>query len=196
MKNKSWIITVVFLAYFAFSILIAEATEQQLPSGYRMHRTQAGNLKDGWTEAHSTEGCFSVSMPMLFNDFTIDISEVSSSVTHTYMVGGVTQDGAKFAACKIAYRDPRNDPKKYFDNYMNIELSGYTVESKTRSEVAGIPAIDIKCSSASIIGYQRIMLLSDSTLLLGVEIPISRMSNYEPKVQRFLDSVHVDVPTK
>ena len=81
------------------------AFAQAVPPGMKMRRIQAGEPDaSGWRVAASTEGEFSVRLPLKFNDFTIGEGDSKAPMLHTFTVGAKSQEGIKFTATRIVYR--------------------------------------------------------------------------------------------
>src|SRR5262245_66561801 len=69
----------------------------------KMHRKDAGQLDNtGWTLAESTEGRFSVYMPIKFNDFTT-LEPYPSPLERAYHVGAKSGDEIALRATRIVY---------------------------------------------------------------------------------------------
>jgi hypothetical protein len=72
-----------------------------------MHRQMAGEAgADGWYEARSTKGGFSVRLPAQFNDFSVPASRQDNGhMAELDVVGTKIQDIGKFSATCIRYLD-------------------------------------------------------------------------------------------
>lgn len=77
------------------------------PPSLVMHRQLAGEAgADGWYEARSTKGGFSVRLPAQFNDFSIPASRQDNGhMAELDVVGTKIQDIGKFTATCIRYLD-------------------------------------------------------------------------------------------
>src|SRR5690349_16387402 len=78
----------LFVASAASLMLIVPAFGQNLPPGMTMHRLQAGEPDaSGWLTAASTEGGFSVRLPLKFNDFTLLEPDPTAPTLRTFHRG-------------------------------------------------------------------------------------------------------------
>src|SRR4030095_4903909 len=95
----------LLLAALLSGTLTISAFAQATPPGMKMHRVQAGEPDaSGWMIATSTEGGFSVRLPLKFNDFTLEESDAKAATLRSFIVGTKSQEGIKFSATRIVYR--------------------------------------------------------------------------------------------
>jgi hypothetical protein len=86
----------IYAARRVYNLLSKDAVAD-VPKGLKSHRMQAGvPRKDGWYDAKSTEGHFRVSLPIPFNDATIEPDEKNAGIG--YMIGSTSAEGLKFVA--------------------------------------------------------------------------------------------------
>lgn len=181
--------TAVLLALFLSSPI---TVAQSLPEGLAMHRKAAGTLDaSGWTTAKSTDGAFSVRLPLKFNDFTMEMPTSNAKVARLFGIGGKTIEGIKFAAQRIAYRRVKL-ARDYFARLESGEAfraRGGTVKSFRFGDRA---AVEVTLENSRSIGHLRYVLLKDSLIFLIVEIPQERKAEVAKKtVRTFLDSLTV-----
>ena len=156
--------------------------------GIQMHRVQV-NEKDsnGWYPARSTNGRFSVLLPLPFNDFSVP-GDGSSEVLRSEVVGGKSTEGIKFFATRIYYgRDELAE--KYFSNFKSGKVFP---GSQTRAmRFKNHDAVDIEVSNSTSGSRQRAVLLKGSMILLIVEWPREYEFVDKDIVGTFLDSLDV-----
>jgi hypothetical protein len=177
----------------AIGLLIAfKALAQAMPPGMTMHRIQAGEPDaSGWMRAASTEGEFSVRLPLKFNDFTIAGSDPKAPVLRSFTVGAKSQEGIKFSATRIVYRKGSEDAKRFFARFEKGQDLGVVPERITRHSAAGRRAVDLVLRRASAVGYQRVLMLESDLFVLVVESPISYEATAQPYASPFFDSLVV-----
>ncbi len=92
---------------------IRPGEERALAQGIylKLFRIQAtAPIGDGWQLATSTEGGFSVEMPLAFNDFRERATATDGVEVRTYSVGAKSPGGVAWAATCIARRDGKLGP--------------------------------------------------------------------------------------
>lgn len=185
----------LFVALFAFVLTWQTAIAQSLPEGITMHRQMAGELDgSGWTTADSTEGGFSVRLPLKFNDFTVASPPSNKQVAMTYVVGGVTAGGVKYSAGRVAYRK-KEAAKAYFTRFERGEaFAGMGALAKPH-EVQGRKAVDLAVKKGRRHGFMRYVLLDGSLIFLVVEAEAEKSHMiHASKVETFFDSLKVSRP--
>lgn len=128
---------------------IGAGEEREIGAGVfmTMHRVQATEpLGDGWHLARSTEGAFSVEMPLPFNDFRTRARATDDVELRTHTVGGKTPGRLAFSASCMARRDGKLGPEA-------------RAPGSDRSEVKGTPPA----------AHQRTVDFEDMTCFLIVE---------------------------
>jgi hypothetical protein len=159
----------------------------------KMHRKDAGQVdKTGWTLAESTEGRFSVYMPMKFNDFTT-IERYPSPVERAYHVGGRSADEIALQATRIVYRKGAATAQEYFARFAKGEGFGLKPEqvSSTR-RVGDMRMVDLRFKQTGSVRYQRIILLESDLMMLSIETPPAHADIARKLAERFFDSLLVD----
>jgi len=184
----------LLLASLFFSTLAANAIGQAIPAGMTMHRVQAGEPDaSGWMVAASTEGGFSVRLPLKFNDFTIAESDPMSPVLRTFVVGAKSREGIKFSAARIVYRKAAESAAYFFSRFEKGQDLGSEPERVTRLSVGNRQAIDVVLEKESDVSYQRVIKLGSDLLLMIVESPRSHEATAQQYVTPFFDSLVVGV---
>src|SRR5262245_8731540 len=161
-------------------VLIALATAQaayaQRQPAMTMHRTQAAELdSSGWTAARSTEGGFTVRLPLRFNDFTIADSNPESITGKMFVVGAKSAEGLKFTASRITYRKA-DGAATYFARIGRGEGLQTKPQSVKALTASGRKAVDLQLSSSSAVSYSRYVLLDADLIVMTVEAPAAHRS--------------------
>ena len=182
----------MFLASAASLMLIVPALGQTLPPGMTMHRVQAGEPDaSGWVTAASTEGRFSVRLPLRFNDFSLIEPNPKASTLRTFSVGAKSQEGIKFSATRIVYRQGAESAKHFFSRLEKGQDLGAAPESVTPHRIGGRRTVDLTLKQASAVSYQRAVLLDSDLLLMVVESPRSHDATAHQLAAPFFDSLVV-----
>src|SRR5262245_55810108 len=101
-------------AALCLAVLAGAAAAQER----KMHRVQAGELDaSGWTTAKSTEGRFSVRMPLKFNDFTVTESKPDTPVKRAFTVGARSSEKIAFVATRLEYRKGAAAAREHFASF-------------------------------------------------------------------------------
>jgi len=176
----SFVLAVV-IGLFPYGHLVAEP-------GIQMHRVQVSEKDgDGWYPARSTNGGFSVLLPLPFNDFSVP-GDGSSEVLRSEVVGGKSTEGIKFSATRIYYVGDAL-AKKYFSNFKSGKVFP---GSQTRAiRFKNYDAVDIEVSNSTSGSRQRAVLLHGSMILLIVEWPREHESIAKDIAGTFLDSLDI-----
>lgn len=184
-------IAAVFLVVALFA-MATSAFAQALPPGMTMHRIQAGEPDaSGWMLAASTEGGFSVKLPLKFNDFTVAEPDPASPTSRVFTVGTKSQEGIKFSASRIAYRKGAQSAKQFFSRFEQGRDFKPRPERTTPLRVGDRQAVDLVLGSASSVSYQRAVLLDSDLLLMIVESPREHEALVRQFAPRFFDSLAI-----
>ncbi|WP_437989694.1 hypothetical protein [Sorangium sp. So ce145] len=106
---------------------IGPGEEREIGAGVFMvmHRVQATEpLGDGWHLARSTEGAFSVELPLPFNDFRTRAGATEDVELRTHTVGGKTPGRLAFSASCMARRDGKLGPEGRAPGRDRLEVKG------------------------------------------------------------------------
>lgn len=184
----------VLLASMSYAILMVPAIGQTLPKGMTMHRVQAGEPDaSGWMMAASTEGGFSVRLPLKFNDFTLVESDPKAPTLRTFTVGAKSREGIKLTATRIVYRKGAESAKHFFSRFEKGLDLGLTPERVKPLSIGERRAVDLTLKRKSDISYQRAVLLESDLLLMVVESPRSHEATAQQVAAPFFDSLAVSV---
>jgi hypothetical protein len=160
MKNLLLIISLIFWA----AKLIAA------PNGMTIHRIQSGEPEvDGWYSASSTNGAFSVRLPIPFNDFTTPAG--ADSDARCFAIGSKSPEGVSFSAVRLPILKPRNSIHDYLVEFSSKFESEGVLQEKRFIEVGGREALDCTVRSGLSGAFFRIIGLSDGSLIMTVGYP-------------------------
>jgi hypothetical protein len=185
-KSKSaWLFALLALAFYC------QQTSAQAPPDRKVHRQSAGTLDaSGWTPAKSTEGAFSVKLPLLFNDFTTPESNSTEPVKRTFVVGGDRIDGARFVAMRVEYREGAKAAKQYFES-AKVTMQQTNNPTQAKSLVfGGAPAWEATiCQAISGCGSFRYVLAGETVFMLAVEYPLAKRDDLRGQISTFFKSL-------
>lgn len=182
---------IVIICVFCFIISAGGVYAQQaLPQNVAMHRVQAGNPdQNGWYEARSTEGSFTVLLPVPFNDFTIKETDKYGKENRYYAIGGKSTEGVKFSVVEFN-KENKNIDKDIDELLVNLK-STFTTIKERRFDFKGHPALEYEglLPAAKTSGCQRVIYLPDKIFTMIIEYPTDKESKVKPLIKPFLDSL-------
>lgn len=173
------------IGIFGFGLLaLLPCHAWAVPMPPTMYRLQAGTLDaSGWTAAASTGGNFSIRMPCLFNDFSIEDSDPASVTSITYGLGCRRPDGALFTAARIRYRNGAPVAQTYFDTARTGP--GFPGAAFTATTFAGSQALDAVTRARGLCFWMRMVRDGPETIVLGVEGPAAMCEQLRPMASEF-----------
>jgi|KBSMisStaDraftv2_1062788.scaffolds.fasta_scaffold04687_10 hypothetical protein len=158
-----------------------------------MHRQGAGEpgKSGGWILAASTEGRFSVQLPIKFNDFTVyEVPEAPA--VRTYTVGARSSEQISFVATRIVYRQGATAAKRFFARFEEGRGQAAAPLSATPVQFGALRAVDLLFRGPTAVNYQRVVLLDSDLIMLSVEAPAQHDAAAKELAARFFDSLQVD----
>ena len=150
-----------------------------------MHRVGAkADDGSGWHLAVSTKGSFSVLLPIPFNDFTTNDAATGET---TYVVGGKSTEGIKFAAVELApgakaLPDLASIPKTLAATPAN------KVSDVSRSSKGGADILTLTMANAIATLYMRCIQLNGVRYTLTIEFPNAYRELVAANRDRFFES--------
>ncbi|HJT35935.1 MAG TPA: sulfatase [Pirellulales bacterium] len=154
-----------------------------------MHRRGAGDLgESGWYHATSTRGGFSVSLPNVFNDFTMTAKAEDGVDIETFVIGTRDERLVKFTA--VAMR--RSDGKFKVDPLESI-MEGSTKQGELKEKrpisLGKTKGIELRVANRSSTAVFRIYKARTTVYQLIVEAPSSLPpKEIDDDAKRFMDS--------
>lgn len=133
-----------------------------------MHRELAGTKgENGWYQAKSTKGNYTVMMPLKFNDFSI--ASDKENIRSVEMLATKSNEGIKFLASRTFYKQ-RGESDKVFNTFS----SGEAVPNVPRKTLKfkGYDAVLIEAVDKQQGSSQLIMKVGETLMLLAVEWPL------------------------
>ncbi|BDG01348.1 hypothetical protein [Anaeromyxobacter oryzae] len=177
----------LLLTIIALSLAPAPArAKAPAAQGLEMHRQGAGEPDaSGWSDARSTHGGFSVSVPGKFNDFSVHDRAADGTALVAHVVGTRTQDGVKFTALTLV----RADRRVAGDALETIarKMDGKRKDVKYR----GMAGVEVALSSPQSAGVMRVLRGKDRIYQLIVEYPNAVAASMPENVRRFMESLRV-----
>lgn len=165
--------------------LVFGASPKKIPEGMQLVRVQAGEPDaTGWCAATSTGGCFSVRLPVKFNDIAFTDPSPTSAVVKIFTIGGKTHDGVKYSATRMLYRDKEN----------SHALFEKGLKANKAITVGGHKAYELKNSSSSSAAIAHVILLDPDQLMMIVEAPKAQAKALETDAPKFFDSLVLAKP--
>lgn len=178
----------VALLYLA--IRIAQPLMSPAEPTLEMHRTQATAADpSGWNLAASTQGGFSVLIPLPFNDFTV----IGKKTALMHTVGAKSADGIKFAATKILNPEGKAPPD-LARLPQDFQATGNTVSDIDPSPFSGYPAVSFTARRATDGAYLRYVKVPGGVIALTLEFPSDKADLASSYREKFLSSLQVAEP--
>lgn len=176
------------LALLACLALACSAT---LGQELKMHRKLAGEQPDaaGWMLAKSTDGRFSVKLPLKFNDFSVIEVDPKAPVARTHTVG--TRSTERITL-QVQYRKGATSAKEFFANFEKGQNIGGKPESVTPRKAGAQRAVDVVMRRSKDVAFQRIVLLDTDLLMLTVDAPAEHEALARQLAATFFDSLQFD----
>lgn len=170
------------------SLMLGSLTHAEASPSVQMHRVGGGTLSaDGWTEAASTLGNFSVRLPCLFNDFRM--TPASGEVVMADGVG-CPAGAIRLSAVRAHYRDEAT-ASKYFENIATAEKEpGAQIERSTQD---GHATVTLRNETDAMCAQARTVRAGASNILLIVEGPRSQCDDIKASATPFLASLKLGI---
>jgi len=145
-------------------------------SGMTMHRVQAGTPEDdGWYTACSTNGAFSVRLPIPFNDFTAPATDDGKE--RCFVLGAKSSEGVKFSAVRLPILKPRKSIHDFLlESVHGLESKGIPTE-KHFVEIDGRECVDYTVKNGRSGAFFRVIGLTDGSVVMTVEYPVNANSD-------------------
>jgi len=173
---------------YALTALTVAACGKQAPTP-EFHRIQASQPDEsGWSLAESTNGNFSVRLPIPFQDFSVSEDSPDSETLVADTVGGTSAEGIKFSATKITYRLPGGAARRF--EMVKNGLS-FASENVTLTKFGDNDAANIECRSSTSGASMRAVLIGEHLFMLIVEWPAAEQKLAKRLAPVFLDSLRV-----
>ena len=179
----------VLLFFSALCCLTATAAEMH---PMKMHRTQAGELDEtGWADAKSTEGRFTVRMPMPFNDFTVLSGDKEDLARRLYAIGSKSQEGIKITAVRTEYERP-DAASKQFEKIRTIGMWQQGSTQPLLIDHNGFSAVEQQVRNNTMIAYSRTILVGNDMIVMIIEFPSEQQILIDQIEKQFFNSLVVE----
>jgi hypothetical protein len=154
-----------------------------------IHRLGAGELDEsGWCHAASTNGGFSVSLPNVFNDFTMTARAEDGVAIKTFAVGTRDERLVKFTALGISRPDGKfkGDP---LDSFAEQFVTQSELKEKRLITLGELKGVELKVANRVSSAVFRLYQAPTTLYQLIVESPSSiPLEEIDGDVKRFMDS--------
>lgn len=174
--------TAMLIWVFGSALTVCAGGEPQMV----MHR-QLVSVKDrdGWYPAKSTEGGYSVLMPLPFSDFSVVGERTDGSSFKMHVLVGKTVDGVKFTVTSGKWTAPR---PKFEALYEDFKKSGQKISPVTYTTIAGLQHQRFEVKRETTGAYVCHVMSETELFSFIVEFPEGLRKVVEPLVQKFFDS--------
>jgi len=159
-----------------------------------MHR-QGVTVKNetGWYPAISTEGRYSVLMPLPFSDYTIAAKKMDGSDLLMHFISARTTDGVKFSVSGASWDSPKPDLSRLYEDFRK---PGQTLSVPLYSEAKGTYVQTFEVSGEKSGAFIRHVITPTELFSFVVEFPPGMRDTVEPLARRFFDSLNPGQPNK
>ena len=152
----------------------------------KMHRVQdTTKNRSGLYYGKSTEGHFSVLLPIPFNDFTIKNDETTS-----YIIGCKSREGIKFAATEMV----KNEKNKAIDMdaiFKKFSSPSYTIADVKKEKFNNRESISFSVTDRSNGAIFKYIDSKYSIYLMTIEFPIAYKKMVEKDFAFFFSSLNI-----
>jgi hypothetical protein len=158
--------------------------------GIEFHRQAAGEPgPDGWYEAQSTHGGFSVLLPGPFNDFTqTGLSEEGGKVI-IHVVGMVSPMGVKYSALAMSSADDKGLPKSNLEGLATTAEKEGALRGKQEVVWEGQRGVELYIKEAKTAAKTRGYDVGGTRYRLIAEFPSDAEPAVMADVDKFLGSL-------
>ena len=173
------------LLFIAVTALSASAHAQSVTT----HRAAAGTLDDeGWVEATSTLGNYSVKLPGKFNDLTMAQQNPKSAVEKAEILTTTTVQRIHFTTTRMHFRQGNASARK---QYEKLKASSGKPPYKSVKPMShkGREALEAEIEAKNTVVLQRTVLLDDDVFTMIVEYPKAQEAVAQRLAPVFFESV-------
>ncbi len=180
----NYVVPLMILAIGAGQVVAQSSTPKMTT-----HRQSAGILDDeGWTEASSTLGNYSLKLPGKFNDLTLTQQNPNSAVEKAEVLTTTTVQRIHFTATRLKFRQGKSGAIKQFES---IKVAGSKAPYKSMKPMSlnGHTALEAEIEGKNSVAVQRTVLLEDDLFTLIVEYPKAQEAVAQRLAPTFFGSV-------
>jgi hypothetical protein len=165
----------------------ANDTKPQIST--KMHRAKAGTPgKDGWYEAKSTQGEFTVRFPAPFDDFTQTASTKDGASAQLHFVEAKAAGDIRYTALSGTAAAGRQLDAKALDKVAEPYVKDGTLRSMRSLTLNGNSGIECKTCDGPLSAVRRVYFKGPRFYQIYVTYPTTAEHQVEGDVRRFLDS--------
>ena len=188
MKTKVWL---VLAALTVCSAVLVHAEEE--PKMIMHRQGVAVKNETGWYPAESTEGEYSVLMPLPFSDFTIAAKKMDGSDLRMHFISARTSDGVKFSVSGVSWDSPKPDLAHLYDDFRK---PGQTVSTPAYLELDGAHIQTFEVTGEKSGAFIRHVLTPTKLFSFVVEFPPGMRKTIESLARSFFASLHPRQPNQ
>ncbi len=179
------------VASFIFSFDARPAFSEERP--VTVHQSAAGTAgKDGWFDAKSTGGKFSLRFPTKFDDYSMDIGGKSGEPARTvHYLRAVRPAEVTFNSVRTPnFRATPIDPDVALPGAVKVFKEQGTLTKENRITYAGRPALDYEVKVNGKHALFRLIVFPQSIITLAVESTTG--TPIEASARRFFESLRFE----
>ncbi len=181
-------ICVVFLV-LAANVFVTSLQAQTIAPKVTTHRAAAGTLdEEGWVEAASTLGNYSVKLPGKFSDLTMAQQNLKSAVEKAEVLTTTTVQRIHFTATRMHFRQGAAGARKQYEALKAASGKAPYKSVKAMSH-KGREALEAEIEVKNIVAVQRTVLLDDDLFTMIVEYPKPQEAVAKRLAPTFFESV-------
>lgn len=154
---------------FVLVLMFCHLTYSQVKSERIMHRIQdTTKSQSGWYYGKSTDGHFSIELPIPFNDATIIVDRFK-----TYIIGSTSQEGFKFGVTEV--KNKKSLRKVNLEEIANEFIDENTeVSNITKFESRKLKSIYFELKNYESGCYMKYTYYKKRFFMISIEYPIDQ----------------------
>ena len=181
-KSNSMKIALVLCSILLFHF----CSSAQSDAKRKIHRLQdTTRNKSGLYYGKSTEGHFSVLLPIPFNDFTITAEDVA-----TYVIGGKSQEGIKFSVTEVVKKE-KNKVTDFEAILKDFNEPSNIIADIKREPFNGNRSIRFSIVDKSSGAICKYIDTKSSLYILIIEFPVAYKKTVEENFTYFFSSLNI-----
>ncbi len=174
-----------------FLVLSVSACTQKSTKELVMHRELAETKHEsGWFEAVSTEGSFSILIPLPFNDYTITVVDSNIGEMKTFGIGSRSTEGCVFSINEMRKTERMNeiDLQSLVDDF---EKKGSLVTEVRSTSYQLYPSVFFRAERSNGGAFVQYVNTPSSLITVILEYPESMYEEMDSLKETFFTSLKV-----
>jgi hypothetical protein len=186
--KQNLVLSMKKICILATTVLFYCSSIAQPTSPMKMHRLQDKTKNsNGLYYGKSTEGHFSVLLPVPFNDFTVKRGDVT-----TYVIGSKTEVGIKFSATKLV--KDKNKTTNFDELVKSFASAENTITKVKKERIKSNDAVSFIVTDKSNGAMFKYIDTKNSLFIITIEFPIGYKKTVENKYGYFFTSLTISAP--